>query len=227
MLRCFAERIDLAKYRKQAPKHLAIKRGIDFVMEVPALQAGDVAADKRRLYDLTPDQKGVLEKTATMLRVPQGNLAAFWNDQDVTNAEFMRTFQSAVFPGAQLLQRLEDEMQRTSSRPIRKVLPAPPETGKAKEEEVVLKHFPDLYGYRGCLPHYKDVFYLNAWEFLKLWEIRLLPKPAHSQAELRGVPTSATSNATAWADQAPPLHRVSGFFAPTQTPDWFSQSGWS
>ena len=78
MLRCFAERIDLTKYRKQAPKHLAIKRGIDFVMEVPALQAGDVAADKRRLYDLTPDQKDVLEKTATMLRVPQGNLAAFW-----------------------------------------------------------------------------------------------------------------------------------------------------
>ena len=38
------------------------------------------------------------------------NLATFAHDQDVTNAEFMRTFMSVAYPGGQLLKRLEDEM---------------------------------------------------------------------------------------------------------------------
>lgn len=32
---------------------------------------------------------------------------------------------------------------------------------------------------------YQDVFYLNAWEFLMLWEVRMLPKPASSREKLR------------------------------------------
>ena len=34
-------------------------------------------------------------------------LATYAHDQDVTNAEFVRTFMSVVFPGGQLVQRLE------------------------------------------------------------------------------------------------------------------------
>ena len=37
------------------------------------------------------------------------NLATFWHPQDVTNAEFQRTFRSVAFPGAQLLGKLEHE----------------------------------------------------------------------------------------------------------------------
>jgi hypothetical protein len=35
------------------------------------------------------------------------NLATFWHPQDVTNAEFQRTWMSVVFPGAQLRAKLE------------------------------------------------------------------------------------------------------------------------
>ena len=86
MLRCFEENVDLTMYREQAPRHLAIKRDIDFVLVVPTLQTGDSAATKRRLYDLRPDQKALLEETATLLRVPQGNLAEYWIMNDMLRA---------------------------------------------------------------------------------------------------------------------------------------------
>ena len=58
---------------------------------------------------------------------------------------------------------------------------AAPAQGKAREEEhLVVKHFPDLYGFRGHLPEYKDVYYLNPWEFLMLWEVRRLPEPTET-----------------------------------------------
>ena len=32
---------------------------------------------------------------------------------------------------------------------------------------------------------YQDVFYLNAWEFQMLWEVKVLPKPKHLRATLK------------------------------------------
>ena len=61
-----------------------------------------------------------------------------------------------------------------------KLLAAPPPGKAGEEEHLVVKHFPDLYGFRGHLPEYKDVYYLNPWEFVMLWEIRRLPKPVET-----------------------------------------------
>ena len=70
----------------------------------------------------------------------------------------------------------------------------------------------------------QDVFYLNAWEFSMLWEVRLLPKPKLSKAQVAASScfdgpregSSATSPAIPTADvvsghrqstEAPPLTR--------------------
>jgi hypothetical protein len=105
------------------------------------------------------------------------NLGAFAHEQDVTNAEFMRTFRSVDFPGGQLVKRLEDEMTRKAERSVSKLLAAPQEGKEKDAESILVKHLPDLYGFRGFLPDCKDVYYLNPWEFLMLWEVRQLPRP--------------------------------------------------
>ena len=125
------------------------------------------------------------------------SLATFWDEQDVTNAEFQRTFMSCTFPGGQLVRRLEDEMQRANNT-VTKVIPS-----SDAKDDVVMKHFPDLYGYRGRLPEQEDVYYLNAWEFLMLWETCMLPKPQLSS-------TNITANAPSGRREdmkAPPLTR--------------------
>ena len=111
------------------------------------------------------------------------NLAAFQHDQDVTNAEFQRTFRNVDFPGGQLVQRLDAELKRTKSQEVRKVIPA-----TDNGTEVYLKYFPDLYGYRGHLPEALPVYYLNPWEFLMWWEVKRLPKPRTVQEDERTVP---------------------------------------
>ena len=101
------------------------------------------------------------------------NLSAYWDERDVTNAEFQRTYMSISFPGGQLVQRLEDEMHRRKERVVVKLMPKKKNiTDEEHGENLVIKHMPDLYGYRGCLPSYKDVYYLSAWEFMTLWEIK-------------------------------------------------------
>ena len=115
------------------------------------------------------------------------NLATFWHPQDVTNAEFQRTWRSVAFPGAQLLAKLEYEMSTVKSATVTKVLPRP-SASEAESEDVIIKHYPDLYGYRGPRDSHKDVFYLNAWEFLMLWEVKILPKPASAQATIKKTP---------------------------------------
>ena len=109
-------------------------------------------------------------------------LAAFSHEQDVTNAEFIRTYMSATFPGGQLVKRLDDETSRVVERTAVKLLPVIAKSEKTGEDDLVLRHFPDLYGYRGYLPDYKAVYYLNAWEFVMLWEIVRLPRPAEKNA---------------------------------------------
>ena len=74
------------------------------------------------------------------------------------------------------MQRLDDEMQRKPVRVTVKLMPRKKNIADEKyEEDHVIKHMADLYGFRGCLPEYKDVFYLNAWEFLTIWKIKRLP----------------------------------------------------
>ena len=52
------------------------------------------------------------------------NFAGSHHPQDVTNAEFMRTFRNVTLPGGQLVRRLKDEMQREAERIVLKVRPS-------------------------------------------------------------------------------------------------------
>ena len=62
---------------------------------------------------------------------------------------------SVSFPGAQLLSRLESEMRRVSSSAVKKVLPDI-HNDDDHSYEIVIKHFPDLYGFRGMADTHKD-----------------------------------------------------------------------
>ena len=73
------------------------------------------------------------------------NLAANWHEQDVTNAEFIRTYMDVSFPGWQLRERLRLECSKDAEAKSKKVLPSLVGT----DCEKFFKHFPDLYGYRG------------------------------------------------------------------------------
>ena len=130
--------------------------------------------------------------TPTDLRIcPQEwALSAYHHSQDVANAEFIRTFRSVTFPGAQLVARLEEELKKTAKTSVRKVL-IPPRSTLEKEKELFLRHFPDLYGFRGGLPDNEAVYYLNPWEFAALWEVRRLPEPT---------PDGTIPSLTKWKD---------------------------
>ena len=87
------------------------------------------------------------------------NLATFWHPQDVTNAEFQRTWRSVAFPGAQLVQRLEHEMSTAATSSVTKILPTPKTTTEEATDEVIIRHFPDLYGFRGpCTGKHQERF---------------------------------------------------------------------
>ena len=113
--------------------------------------------------------------------VEEWNLAVYGSEQDVTNAEFIRTFRSETFPGGLLVTRLEEEM-RNSSSSIRKIIP-PSKAKQASADELFLKHFPDLYGFRATPSTNRSVYYLNPWEFVSLWEVRRLPPPSTGASE--------------------------------------------
>ena len=95
------------------------------------------------------------------------NLAANYNEIDVCNAEFYRTFGSASFCGRELLTRLraaKEELKNadTKAAPIRK---------RAGYQRLGNKFFISLeeaYGYRGNAP---AVYYLSPWEFTALWKL--------------------------------------------------------
>ena len=108
---------------------------------------------------LTEMQNRCMSRTAP----EETNLCANWNGQDVTKAEFLRTFMSITFPGNLLVRRLEAEKRRIEERHIRCVLPPP-----AEDDDVYVKMFDDCYGFRGTDPR---VYYLSPWEFLMRWEI--------------------------------------------------------
>eukprot|EP00972_Heterocapsa_arctica_P095031 14016740-Heterocapsa_arctica.AAC.1 len=51
------------------------------------------------------------------------NLAANWHEQDVMNAEFLRTYMSENFAGGQLVRRLEAEKAQLEKRQCHKLVP--------------------------------------------------------------------------------------------------------
>ena len=129
------------------------------------------------------------------------NLAANWHEHDVTNAEFFRTYRSQDFPGRLLVRRLEAEQKQQERTDIREVLPTT-EDNERVTDHIYLKCFDDIYGFRGGPTGYsRNVYYLNAWEFMMWWECRRLPKPSErhngrlisgerADTNSRGVPLS-------------------------------------
>ena len=131
------------------------------------------------------------------------NLAVYRHNHDVTNAEYIRTDRSVDFPGGQYLKREEDEQARSTDRPVIKLLAAPRKLEGHTTDDIVLKHWPDLYGFRGHLPEYADVYYLNPWEFQMLWEVCRLPAPAKATKDFSAEQSTTSS-------PPPPLSVLTG-----------------
>jgi len=98
------------------------------------------------------------------------------DDHDTTKAEFFRSFRSIDFNGRALLQRLEVEQKLLPVFEFQKPLPVSADTEQSTE--VWLRHFPELYGYRGKNVCNRGVFLLSPWEFLTYWECVTLPAPS-------------------------------------------------
>ena len=98
----------------------------------------------------------------------EANLCAYWDDQDVTNAEFVRTYMSKDFPGQSFVRRLEAEHEQVEVRSVPKILP----TQKIEESGNNVRHYDDLYGFRGTNP---KVYYVSPWEFIRYWEVLEVP----------------------------------------------------
>ena len=101
------------------------------------------------------------------------NLAGNYDATDVTNAEFVRTYQTRTFHGAHLLHRLRYEQteQAKERSMVSKVLR--PFFNRKRPDSFTLS-FEDAYGYRGDHPH---LYYLNPWEFCKWWRVEYLKPP--------------------------------------------------
>ena len=143
----------------------------------------------------------------TRTAAEEWNLAAFYHPQDVTNAEFMRTFMSQDFPGGQLIQRLDDETKRLEAHTVRKVVRAPNAAKLQAGSELLLRHFPDHYGYRGGLPDAFEVYYLSPWQFLIHWEVKKLPAPPIEQQHVKTAPPL-----TIWVDKPKPEENFIGTY---------------
>ena len=97
------------------------------------------------------------------------NLAVHHNDHDVTNAEFIRTYRSCDFAGKALVRRWELETGGRQEMTLPKVLPV--QRGPVGSRELTVEHFDELYGFRGTSGR---LYYLSAWEFVMLWEVKSL-----------------------------------------------------
>ncbi len=86
-------------------------------------------------------------------------MASYAHSHDVTSAEFIRTYRSVDFPGGQLVQRLENGVRADADRTSTKVLPGVPQPQEG--ESRWLRHFADVYGYRGFYPEYSAVYFLS------------------------------------------------------------------
>ena len=79
------------------------------------------------------------------------NLNAYLDDNDVLAAEFIRTFQTVVFPGGAFVHRLEVEMSnKVLDHPVqnrRRVAPLPPSKRLNPKSPKTQKPDVDIYGY--------------------------------------------------------------------------------
>ena len=75
------------------------------------------------------------------------NLAVNAHEQDVTNAEFIRTYMSQAFFGGQLLRRLEAvETAAESTTALRRI---PIRKGNVEDAAILMRLFAESYGLRG------------------------------------------------------------------------------
>jgi len=115
-----------------------------------------------------------LEERGTMRTAPEDfNLAVHAHPHDAMNAEFIRTFRCADFPGARFLERLELE-QRLRSRQDVETRRLPPRRRVTGKDHVQDTPWVELYGFRGEHP---DLYYLSPWEFMERWEALPLQPP--------------------------------------------------
>ena len=100
----------------------------------------------------------------------------------VLSAEFVCTYRNETFPGTQLMKRFDQE-SRAPGRPRRvaKVTPTVSPSNSEQHGNFWLRHFEDLYGWRGCNKHNPGVFLLSPWEFVQRWDIKHLPDPSDSR----------------------------------------------
>jgi len=104
------------------------------------------------------------------------NLASNYHPHDIRAAEFIRTYRSVDFPGGALIRRFELEHSKADATQTKKVLPA--RHAPVDSQELWLKQFDELYGYRG---NNGEVYLLSPWEFVMLWECVQLPKPCRRE----------------------------------------------
>ena len=120
-----------------------------------------------------------LETKGTLRTAPEVyNLAAHLNVRDPCDAEFVRTFESCVFAGGQLLYRYEWERKHCGRERTFVSLNAPaPRKGFATSVQC---DSAEAYGHRG---YDERVRYLSPWEFVMWWVVKpLLPPSAVSGA---------------------------------------------
>lgn len=97
------------------------------------------------------------------------NLAMRADEEDYLDAEFIRTYKHATFPGHELLRRLEERQSRACAETIFKERVIPCVAQTVREQRLLVGHFCDFYGYR---PKVDSLWFLSPWEFCMLWEVR-------------------------------------------------------
>ena len=82
----------------------------------------------------------------------EANPLAYWDDQDVTNTKFPRTYMSREFAGKVFVRRVDAEQNKLDSRTLPKILPLRTDVNAVKS----VQHVDDLYGFRGSS---RNVYY--------------------------------------------------------------------
>ena len=93
------------------------------------------------------------------------NLAVNMDEQDATQAEFIRTFRTVDFPGKLFLDRLELERKKQAATGA-VVSMLPRLVNLTSKDHVAPTPWVELYGFRGQHP---DLYHLSPWEFFQYW----------------------------------------------------------
>ena len=117
-------------------------------------------SDKQAFVRVANRMLGDLEYRSCIRPLTEEFMLSGYSDKDVLGGEFLRTFSTAPFLGMELL-RIEEQR---ASAPIIKLKRSASQSLRITNQYSLLQ----LYGYRGPDPR---VFWLNAWEFVKWWEL--------------------------------------------------------